>query len=348
MRNSFPRRAGLAILACIGLWIAVRYLLPIAVPFLLAAGLALAAEPLVSALQTRLRLRRGIAAGIGILIALVLAALVLVTLCALALRQLQRLSGVLPMLEDTALSGIASLEGFLMNMAAKAPDTIRPVLQGGVEGFFSDGTTVLQQLASRLLVLASGVVTRIPDGALGFGTWVIASFMISAKLPAIRARLKTLLPQSWKEKYLPALCRIRKNLGLWLLAQVKLSGITFVILAAGFFLLRIQSALLWAALICLLDALPVLGTGTALIPWALVCLIRGDTALAIGLGGVYAVVALLRSVLEPKLVGKQLGLDPLVTLIAMYAGFKLWGIPGMLFSPLLAVTVTQFLSAQTE
>lgn len=348
MRKSVLSRVGLAVLACIGLWFAVRFLLPIATPFVLASGLALAAEPLVATLNKRLGLKRGIAAGIGVGIALILAALIIVTLCALALRQLQRMSGILPMLEDTALSGMESLEGFLLDMAARAPQTLQPVLQGGVEGFFSDGTTVLQQLASRLLALASGVVTRIPDGALGFGTWIIASFMISAKLPAIRLWLNEKLPLRWKATYLPALKRIRQNLGLWLLAQAKLSGVTFGILAAGFFLLRVKNALLWAMLICLLDALPVLGTGTVLIPWALVCLIRGDTALAIGLGGVFAVISLVRSVLEPKLVGKQLGLDPLVTLIAMYAGFKLWGITGMILSPLLAVTATQFLSAQAE
>lgn len=257
MRNSFLRRGSIALGVCFGLWIALRYLLPIAIPFLLALGLALTAEPLVSTLQSRLHFKRGMAAGIGIAIALVLAALAIMTLCALALRQLQRICGILPALKDTALSSMASLEGFLMDMVARTPEGIRPVLQGSVEGFFSDGTTVLQQLATRLLVLASSVVTRIPDGALGFGTWVIATFMVSAKLPAIRGWLNGCIPQSWKETYLPALGRIRRNLGLWLLAQLKLTGITFGILAAGFLLLRIQNPLLWAILICLLDALPV-------------------------------------------------------------------------------------------
>ena len=61
--------------------------------------------------------------------------------------------------------------------------------------------------------------------------------------------------------------------------------------------------------------------------------------------GAYAVAAILRSVLEPKLVGKQLGLDPLVTLVALYAGFRLWGLPGMILAPLLAVIIAQLLAA---
>ena len=93
--------------------------------------------------------------------------------------------------------------------------------------------------------------------------------------------------------------------------------------------------------VALVDALPVLGTGTVLVPWAVICFLQGEGARAIGLLGVYAVVTLSRSMLEPKLVGRHLGLDPLVTLMALYVGYKLWGVGGMIFAPLLAVTIMQ-------
>ena len=89
--------------------------------------------------------------------------------------------------------------------------------------------------------------------------------------------------------------------------------------------------------------LPVLGTGTVLIPWSMVCFLQEDTFRALGLLGIYVFISLLRSVLEPRFVGKQLGLDPLVTLIAIYAGYRLWGLPGMLLAPILAVAATQIL-----
>lgn len=348
MSSSPLRKAGTVLSLCLVLYLAVRFLLPVLMPFLLAGLLALAAEPLVSVLQNRLRLRRGIASGIGVVIALILAALIVLTLCALLLRQLSRISGALPDLEDTALSGMRSLEGFLLDMAANTPDAVSPILVSGVQGFFSDGTKFLDRIVSWVLSIASGVLTRIPDSALGFGTWILASFMISAKLPRIRAWLKSKLPQSWTEGYLPALRRLKTNLSGWLVAQCKLTGLTFLVLTAGFLLLRISYGPLWAALICLVDALPVLGTGTVLIPWSLVCFLQGDHIRALGILGTYAAAALLRSILEPKLIGKQLGLDPLVTLISMYAGFKLWGLFGMIFSPLLAVTVTQLASTQKE
>ena len=90
-----------------------------------------------------------------------------------------------------------------------------------------------------------------------------------------------------------------------------------------------------------MDAVPLLGTGTVLIPWSLVCLLQRNHVRSVGLLLLYGVTALTRSALEPKLVGKQLGLDPLLTLAALYTGYRLWGIGGMILSPLIAVTAVQ-------
>lgn len=342
------KKIGIAVAVFAAVWLLSRYLLPIVLPFLLALLLALAAEPLVGVLHRRLRLPRTLASGIGVVISLLVAVLFVLTLGALLLRQLRSIAGVLPDLGETALTGLRSLEGFLLRLAAKAPDAVSPILASQVEGAFSNGTEVINQVLSRVFSLASGILTRIPDSAFGFGTWILASFMISMKLPQIRLILKSKMPPSWQERYLPALRRLKQNLSGWFFAQVKLTGITFLILCAGFFLLRISYAPLWALLICFVDALPILGTGTVLIPWSLVCFLQGDSVRALGLLGTYAIAALLRSVLEPRLIGKQLGLDPLVTLFAMYAGYRLWGILGMITSPLLAVTVSQMITLPRE
>jgi predicted PurR-regulated permease PerM len=133
--------------------------------------------------------------------------------------------------------------------------------------------------------------------------------------------------------------KLKTAVGGWLLAQGKLAAVTFGVLCAGFLLLRIRHGILWAGLIAILDALPVLGTGIVLVPWSVVAFAQGEPVLAVGLLSTYAVAAVLRSVLEPKLVGRQLGLDPLVTLVALYAGFRLWGIGGMILAPLLTAVV---------
>ena len=100
--------------------------------------------------------------------------------------------------------------------------------------------------------------------------------------------------------------------------------------------------------IALIDARPVLGSGMVLVPWSIVCFLQGEAPRGIGLLGIYAAACLLRSVLEPRFVGKQLGLDPLLTLAAIYIGYRLFGIGGMILAPLLAVFATQLLNVQSN
>ncbi len=348
MSSNSPKK--LLLLAAAGglVWLFLRYLLPIALPFLLAALLALAAEPLVQLLHGRLKLSRPLATGIGVTVTLAITALTVTVLGALLVRQLQSLVGVMPDLEGSAQNALESLQSWLLDLAQRTPTGIRPMVEHTVADLFNDGNAFLDQLTGKLLELASGFVTRLPDSALGIGTWLLASFMISAKLPSIRAYLSRKTPRDWNEKYLPSLQRMKKSVLGWLTAQLKLMGITFVVLMLGFWLLKVSHGPIWAILIALVDALPVLGTGTVLVPWSIVCFLQHNTMQALGLLGLYAVVMLLRSALEPKLVGKQLGLDPLVTLGAMYAGYRLWGIPGMLFAPLLAVIAVQWFTQSKE
>lgn len=327
------------------LWFFLRFLLPIATPFLLAGLLALTAEPLVSALQRYLKLPRAIASALGVTVALLLTVLLVISLCAFLLRELGSLAGVLPDLEDTALSGLDSLEHWLMGIAQETPPSISPILTQGVSGIFSNSSALLDQVTTRLLSLTSALLKGLPDSALGLGTWILSSFMLSSRLPKIRQWLRSRLPEAWHGQYLPYLKTLKHSLLGWLLAQAKLVAVTFGVLVTGFFLLQISHPLLWAGVVCLVDVLPILGTGTVLIPWSLVCFLQGNNLQAIGLLAIYAVASLLRSVLEPRLVGKQLGLDPLVTLLAFYAGYRLWGLTGMLLSPVLAVVVIQLLQS---
>lgn len=329
-------------------WMILRYLMPLLTPFLFALLLTLAAEPLVKVFHQRMHLPRGVATGIGVSMALVLLILLLMVLGALLLRELGMLAGIVPDLEGAALGGMHSLKGWLLGLAGRTPKNIQPILTHSVEGMFSDSTALLNQVTSKLLSLASGVVSKLPDSALGVGTWLLASYMLSAKLPKIKAWIRAHLPPSWHEKYLPILQRAKKSIFGWLLAQSKLMAITFLVLTVGFLVLQIRYAPLWAFVISLVDALPVLGTGVVLVPWSLVYFLQGETARGIGMLGVYAAATLTRSVMEPRLIGRQLGLDPLVTLLAIYTGYRLWGLGGMILAPLLAVTVSQFFIAPKE
>ena len=324
------------ILVFLAVFLSIRYLLPLFFPFLLGAGLALAAEPLVRFLSEKLRLPRAAAAGIGVSMAFSFIALVVMLVCGLLFRELRTLSGILPDLADAARAGLDSLSGWLLSLAQKAPDGLRSMLTQSVTNFFSGGSALLDQIISFLVSLASGILSQVPDSALSLGTGIIASFMISAKLPKLKEGLKKRIPTAKLKSARSTLVHLKATVGSWLKAQLKLSVITFGLVTLGFLILRISYAHLWAFAVALVDAFPILGTGTVLVPWSIAAFLQGDRLLAFGLLGVYAGVSLTRSLLEPRLVGRQLGLDPLVTLVSLYAGYKIWGFGGMILAPLLA------------
>lgn len=327
----------------LAVWLTIRFLLPLGFPFLLGTALALAAEPLVRYLHGQARLPRAAASALAVSAVFLLLSILTLLLCALLVRELGVLAGILPNLEDTARTGVSSLEGWLLTLSAKAPQSVQPLLRQNITDFFSDGTALVDKGIHYLLGLAGSILGHIPGSALGLFTAIISGYMISAKLPKLRQWFLRRFPREKLRPMLDALKRVRKAVSSWLLAQLQLSGVTFTILLLGYLLLGVSYAPLWALVTAVVDALPVLGTGSVLLPWSLISLLQGNVAQAIGLVGIYVVVAVTRSVLEPRLLGKHLGLDPLVTLIALYVGYKLWGIGGMILSPLLAVTALQLL-----
>ena len=324
-------------------WIGIRFLMPLLFPFLLGGALALAAEPMVGFLNRRLKLRRGFAVGIGVTTVFCLLVLLILLLCALILRELGMLVGILPNLEDSLSGGLSALSTWALNLASRLPPGIQGLLENKIREFFSGSSRLLEQTFRFLLSFTGNVLSQVPGSALVAGTAIISSYMVSARLPRIREYLLGKIPRDRLHKFLQSLRRVKAALLGWLKAQIKLMGITWLILTMGLVVLRVPYAPLWAAAVSLVDAFPVLGTGTVLLPWALVSFLQGETVRAVGLLSVYAVVSLTRSVMEPKLLGSHLGLDPLVTLAAIYAGFQLWGFGGMLLAPVLAVAASKIL-----
>ncbi len=346
--NSGVKKGLVLILSLLGIYFAVQYLLPLALPFLLGAALAWVAEPVVVFFTDKLRLPRGLSAGIGVSLVFLFLAMVLLLLCGLLVRQLGRFAGILPDMEQTLRTGLDSLCLWLLEMVGKMPEGIQTLLSQYIYEIFSGGAELLDRIFGWLLSLATGMLSRIPDRALLVGTGMISCFMISAKLPKIRNFLKKRIPMESLRPVLESVKKLKEGVFGWIRAQAKLCGLTFLIVWLGLLIMGIPNGIFWAAAIALVDALPVLGAGTALVPWSVVSFLQGDRIQAFGLLGTYAAAAVLRSVMEPRLVGKQLGLDPLLTLAALYAGYRLWGLIGMILAPMLAVIVAQMTELRTN
>lgn len=332
------------ILAALAAWVSLRWLLPLAFPFLMGAAMAMAAEPGVRFLARKLP--RSAAAGIGVSgVFLAICALVTVLL-AFLFRELGLLAGILPDMERTVVNGLEALRSWLLSLAQGTSPGIRSLIQRNVNDLFSGGAAMLDQFTRKALELAGNLLSHLPDSALGVGTAVLSAFLISSELPRIRQWVDCQLSGRWLHRLASVLTRLKSTAGLWLLAQLKLSCITLAMLTTGLLLLRVKYAPLCALVVALLDALPILGTGAVLVPWSVVCFLQSDSPRAIGLLGLYILVSLTRSTLEPRFIGRQLGLDPLVTLIALYTGFRLWGFAGLILAPLFAMSATQLVVKQ--
>lgn len=333
------RRTAVLVGGFLGVWLFLRYLFPLALPFVAGLLLALAAEPAVR-LLTRAKLPRWAATGIGVSLTLILLITLVSILGAALVRQVGVLARKLPDLQATARQTADKLQYLLHDAATHAPENLRPLAERSVTRLFSDNSVIFQQLTVRLPGAVSSFLSRVPAGALGIGTGLLSGFMFSVRLPKLKHWLAEKMPQGIRTKVLPGLKRSKTALLGWLKAQLKLCSITFGILCLGFLLLRIPLAPLWAALVAVVDAVPVLGTGAVLVPWALVSMLQHKALQSVGLLCLWGAALVTRTALEPRLVGRQLGLDPLVTLVFLYLGYRFWGILGMLIAPMIAAALT--------
>lgn len=342
MEKNRISKAGTFVLVFIGAFLVIRYLFPIILPFLIGSGIAAAAMPGSRFLQERLHMPRALACFLGVTAVLILTAGILGVLCALGYRELSALAGMIPDAVRQLTDQVSRLRQWLLELTHRLPAGVGTAAEQAVTDLFTNGSILLEKAASGLMGAIAAIVGGLPGGAMLLGTAVISGYMIAAQMPAIRRRV--LGSPVWRERIAPVSQRLRQSVGCWLRAQVKLAGITFAIVWAGLLLLHTRYSLFWALLIAAVDAVPMLGTGTILIPWAVLLVLQGQVVRAVGMAGIYLAAMLIRSAMEPKLVGRHLGLNPLVTLAALYAGYRLWGVMGMILSPILAVTASQLAS----
>ena len=318
-----------------GGWVLLRFVLPGLAPFLLAWLLAALTEPVVRAL-TRLRIRRAAAAGLVTLALLALLLFLAARLLSAGLAALQELTAQLPELAAALQTRIDAAEARLLAMAQNDPGA-ELALKAVLDALGKSLSTVPESLSRAALGAAGTAAQRSPDALLFLVTAGLGSFFLSAAFPKVRAFLLAQIPPQRLRQLELLVTDLKQSFGGWLRAQLWLMLITFAELLAAFLILRVRAPVLAAALTAFVDALPVFGVGAVLVPWAGVALLRGELRLGLGLLITFAVASLMRNILQAKLLGDQIGLDPLSSLLAVYVGWKLCGFWGLLLFPLLLV-----------
>lgn len=186
------------------------------------------------------------------------------------------------------------------------------------------------------------VITELPAVFIYTGVTLISTYFICTDKFYILDQVEHHIPRLWVKRIMAKLRKIITSLGSYLKAETILVGISFVITLIGLFALNIagmnvQYPFLAAILIGFVDAMPILGSGTVIIPWAVLSALDGDIKLAIALLILLIIISVVRQFMEPKVVSKQIGIYPLFTLISMYTGFKAIGILGLLIGPVVLI-----------
>jgi len=258
----------------------------------------------------------------------------LLTEAALWLEQLPSALGRLPDL-------LSGLETRYHSFLTACPEEVKQWVETGVARMAQEGPGLLGEFSGQVLAWTSGCLSWLPSLLLFSITTLLAIYYTALSYPEIVRFVKRQIPARWQATAREVVRSLRSTLWKWLKAESLLWLITFCLLLGGFALLRLPYALLLAAAITLVDALPVLGTGTVLVPWGLFHLLLGETWRGVALIALYAVITLSHSLLEPKLVAAQVGLPPLAALMAMYLGYSLFGIGGMILLPIALLAIKQ-------
>lgn len=326
-----------AVLGVAGLWLAVTYCLPALLPFGVGALAAALARPMARRLEAGLHLPRWAAGFLCVSAVFVCLSLLAWLLLRTAFTQLGILAKELPNITGS----LERLELWLLEMSRKAPAALSPALSSYTASLFTQGSQLAQKISDAALSAVGGFVAGLPDVVLFAVTAVASGFMLCARNEELRTWATRVLPLTWKIRLKKLWEQMKMVLGGWCKAQLLLLCLTFVLLSAGLWILDVPYALLLAGVIALIDALPVLGAGLVLLPWSLIAMVQGNVRRGLGLAILYGITALSRTTLEPRLLGKNLGMSPLLTLFSLYAGFRLCGVAGMLLFPIGALFLRQ-------
>lgn len=245
---------------------------------------------------------------------------------------------------DTQLS---RLEYFFMD-TLRLPEDVFERMKDSVINMGANIFETITGWITKAGTVAVNAVMKFPIMLIYIIITILSTFFMSCDSKYISDSLEKYLPLKWLKKAEDISNGLFSSLGSYLKALGILITVTFCELLIGFSLFRIDYAIILAIVIALIDALPILGTGTVLIPWGIILLITGNYTLGFGLLGLYLVILVVRQLIEPKVVGKQIGVYPLLTLIAMYTGVKFFGLSGVIIGPVVLIILKNVFSSVYE
>lgn len=311
----------------LGPW-AVRFFLPMIVGWIIAQ----IANPLAKFLEKHLHIVRK-HSSFGIIVgAILLTVLACYYLAAWLIRESVKFIHSLPVYYQALIQGLDKISENLQGIVARMSPDIQEQIAELTENVTSNLGQIVSGLGGGTVEAAGNAAGKIPSLLISFFFTLLFAYFFIAQRERIHHIAGRIMPEDTKEQLRMVWDKLKYAVGGYFRAQFKIMFIVFVILAIGLLIMGIDYGILLAVLIAFLDFLPMLGTGTALIPWALFFALSGNLPRAAGLLILYAVTQVTRQLIQPKMVGDSIGVDTLTTLVFLFIGYRVSGILGMIIA----------------
>lgn len=317
------------------LFLTLKLFLGVLLPFVIGAVIAVAVQKPSLFLSERIRLKQGTVALFMVIAIYLILLFLFIFFGSRFYVILLKFYEKLPLYTENILSFMDIIAEKIENIFSKS-GFVNSSAIGSITG--QSLTTFMGKVIEGVSDLISVFFKKIPSFLFGLIITVISGCFIAKDFCVF----KKILCYSLNEKRIKTLEKIKniiyENVFKLLKGYIILSAIAFLVLTLGLLVIGVKNAVKIAMITAFIDLLPVFGSGAVLVPWALISLLKGQTGLFWGLVLLYASVLIIRNVLEPKIVGKQVGLHPLLTLFSLFLGLKFFGVLGMFIFPL-TVTV---------
>ncbi|MDL2258602.1 sporulation integral membrane protein YtvI [Eubacteriales bacterium OttesenSCG-928-K08] len=309
-------------------------LLGVLTPFIMALILVAIVQPLVKWLHKKLKIK---SKHISVVLVILLYVAIGSLFALLAVRIVATLVNVLPQVpayyQNSIAPSLAALGDQLETWLSANPEILENFRMMS-DTIMSGLQSALASISQKALSFLTGFVSGIPGFLINAIVTIMLSVFIGIQFDALVNFLKAQLPKKWEDSLQDIKSLLQSTIVRYLKVVLILMAITFAELCIGFLIVGVKNPIGIAAITAILDAFPVLGTGTVLIPWALIKLIQGEFTYALGLGIVYVVITVIRNIIEPKIMSDQLEINPIVSLLSMYVGYRLLGVGGMILMPM--------------
>ncbi len=324
------------------IYLIVKFMLSFLLPFIIGLILSYLVQKAARKISERTILSKGSCAAIFVTVTYIL---VITAVTVIAISAFNMLSGFVSNGEN-----IKSIESIL----EKLRSSLDGISKNLPEGIAKNSSLIFTQLKDNILTrivsfvssLATNIARSLPSFLFGCVVTIVASFYIAKDYEKLLKFLGGMLSKKSVENIVIIRDIIVQNVFGFMKGYLILLTITFAELFVGFLIIGVKKSALLAAVIALVDILPVIGTGTVLLPWSLICMLSDNMSRGVSLLLIYVIITVIRNLIEPKIIGERIGLNPLFMLIIIFVGLRLAGIAGMIILPIALIVVINFYKRQ--